>query len=189
MSIDRREFLKTGIKAGAIGALTFTVGGLPMLLTPAEAQAKKLPFKILSNSEADTLAAFGEALLPGAAKAGIAHFVDQQLAVAPADCLLMIRYMDVPPPYVGFYKACLNALDLAARQQLKKPLSKFTAAEAEAFVGKIAQQNPEGWQAPPSAFAYFVMRADAVDVVYGTPEGFEKLGVPYMPHIMPPTAW
>ena len=32
-------------------------------------------------------------------------------------------------------------------------------------------------------------RSDAVDVVYGTPEGFAKLGVPYMPHIMPPTSW
>ena len=27
------------------------------------------------------------------------------------------------------------------------------------------------------------------DVVYGTPEGFKKLGVPYMEHILPPEGW
>jgi len=31
-----------------------------------------------------------------------------------------------------------------------------------------------------------MVRSDAVDVVYGTVEGFERLGVPYMPHILPP---
>jgi hypothetical protein len=33
------------------------------------------------------------------------------------------------------------------------------------------------------------VRSDAVDVVYGTPAGFEALGVPYMEHIMPPRRW
>jgi hypothetical protein len=35
------------------------------------------------------------------------------------------------------------------------------------------------------AQVYFVLRSDAVDVVYGTMEGYESLGVPYMPHIVP----
>jgi hypothetical protein len=34
-----------------------------------------------------------------------------------------------------------------------------------------------------------VLRADAVDVVYGTMEGYEALGIPYMAHIAPDKRW
>jgi hypothetical protein len=34
-----------------------------------------------------------------------------------------------------------------------------------------------------------VLRSDAVDVVYGTVEGYDALGIPYMPHITPVTRW
>ena len=30
---------------------------------------------------------------------------------------------------------------------------------------------------------------EKVDVVYGTMEGYESLGVPYMPHIAPDKRW
>jgi hypothetical protein len=36
---------------------------------------------------------------------------------------------------------------------------------------------------------WFVLRSDAVDVVYGTKEGVERLGLPYMAHIEPPSRW
>jgi hypothetical protein len=39
------------------------------------------------------------------------------------------------------------------------------------------------------ALLYFVARSDAVDVVYGTQAGFEKLGIPYMAHILPDKDW
>ena len=38
-------------------------------------------------------------------------------------------------------------------------------------------------------FFYFVLRNDAVDVVYGTKDGIESLGIPYMAHIEPPSRW
>jgi hypothetical protein len=39
-------------------------------------------------------------------------------------------------------------------------------------------------------FLFFMcLRSDAVDVVYGTPAGFEKLNIPYMQHILPPEGW
>src|SRR3989475_7787670 len=47
----------------------------------------------------------------------------------------------------------------------------------------------DGWQGPPGPFIYFVTRSDAVDVVYGTVEGYESLGIPYMPHIAPEKRW
>ena len=46
----------------------------------------------------------------------------------------------------------------------------------------MRQNKIEGWQGPAGGFVYFVLRSDAVDVVYGTMEGYESLGVPFMPH-------
>ena len=40
-----------------------------------------------------------------------------------------------------------------------------------------------------ASYVLFVLRADALDVTYGTPEGFDALGIPYMAHIMPETPW
>jgi hypothetical protein len=34
-----------------------------------------------------------------------------------------------------------------------------------------------------------VLRSDAVDVVYGTEEGYKDLGIPYMAHIAPLKRW
>ena len=38
-------------------------------------------------------------------------------------------------------------------------------------------------------FFYFVLRNDAVDVVYGTKAGVESLDIPYMAHVEPPSRW
>jgi len=53
----------------------------------------------------------------------------------------------------------------------------------------VSDGIPEGWQGPPAPLAYHALRNDAVDVVYGTPAGLQKLGVPYMEHILPPERW
>ena len=44
-------------------------------------------------------------------------------------------------------------------------------------------------QGPASPFVFGVLRSDAVDVVYGTMEGYAALGIPYMPHIAPTQKW
>lgn len=46
-----------------------------------------------------------------------------------------------------------------------------------------------GWSGPPAPLVYFVLRSDALDVVYGTEAGFALLDVPYMPHIPPERRW
>jgi len=56
-------------------------------------------------------------------------------------------------------------------------------------VATVAQGSPKAWIGPPAALFYFVLRNDALDVVYGTEAGFAKLGIPYMAHIAPPTRW
>jgi hypothetical protein len=53
----------------------------------------------------------------------------------------------------------------------------------------MRQDKIDGWQGPRAPFVYFLLRTDAVDVVYGTMDGYAKLGVPYMPHIAPTRSW
>jgi hypothetical protein len=53
----------------------------------------------------------------------------------------------------------------------------------------MRQNKVEGWQGPAGSFVYLLLRSDAVDVVYGTMEGYAGLGIPYMPHIAPTKRW
>lgn len=183
MTGTRRDLLK-----GA-GALAFTVAGVECWLTPREAHAAKASFRVLGGAEIRALEAFGEVLVPGAVESGLSHFVDHHLAAAPADSLLMLRYLDIPPPYADFYRAGLAALDKASTAAHGRVFADLPPAAANELVTTLGRSSPPGWQGPPSPLFFFIVRSDAVDVVYGTPEGFEKLGVPYMPHIMPPSNW
>ena len=196
--MERREF----IKQLGLGVIAVTVGGGKLLLTPRQARAQGAAFAVLSAREAALLEAFGETLLPGAAEEGIAHFVDYHLSVPPADSLLMLRYLDVPPPYADFYRAGLATADAIgkglyrvdarhrkrAAWNIARSMPELAGQRAEA-VGFISHQQPEGWQGFPAPLFYFAVRADAVDVVYGTEEGFAKLDIPYMAHIAPPSKW
>ena len=185
MTIDRRRF----VSEAGLGLLAFQVGGATVLLRPREARAESIPYRVLSATEVATVESLGDSLLPGAAEAGLAHYLDQQLAADATDSLLMIRYLDWPAPYAAFYKPCLAAVDVTARARHGKSFHELTPPECDATIGLLQKANPDGWQGPPAPLFYFVLRSDAVDVVYGTPEGFEKLGIPYMQHIMPPRKW
>ena len=186
---SRRSFLQ---EAG-LGLLTFTLAGTEVLLTPRQARARGADFRVLSENEVVILDALGDVLVPGAAQAGISHFVDQQLAAPPGDCLLMARYMNIEPPYVDFYRAGLKAVDGLSRRRLDKPFQALDEDTAVDVVRSFANSDPEGWpeegKAPPAPLVYLLVRSDAVDVVYGTVEGFKKMNIPYMPHILPPRNW
>ena len=54
---------------------------------------------------------------------------------------------------------------------------------------RLRQGKIESWHGPAQSFVYATLRNDAVDVVYGTVAGFARLGVPYMPHILPERSW
>jgi hypothetical protein len=183
--IERRAF----VRGAAIGALAFTVGDVEVLLTPSAARAQGVPLRILAPQEGQTLEAMGETLAIGARTAGIAHFVDQQLALPPAHALLTIRVSEVRPPYVDFYRAALAGIERASLAQFARKYAELTAAEQHDFVTGLRRGKLEGWQGPSQAFVYGTLRNDAIDVVYGTVEGFARLGVPYMPHILPARSW
>jgi hypothetical protein len=187
MDSSRRSLL-AGSAAG-LGLLPFLLGGCTELMTPEQAKARKLPLRSLSEGEARTLEQFAEVLLPGAEAAGVAHFVDHHLSVPAEECLLMLRYLDVPPPYAGFYKAGFAALEAHAAARFGRGFAALEDGPATAIVGDIIKAQPAGWQGPPAPFFTFLVRSDAVDVVYGTRAGLEKLGLPVMAHLEPEREW
>src|SRR5262249_24511264 len=184
-TLQRRAF----VKGAALGALAFTVGGAEVLLTPREARSVGVPFRLLKANEAETIEALGETLVPGARQAGIAHFVDQQLSVPADEALLEARIMNVRPPYANFYRAALGAVDRAAQAQHRRRFAQLSTVEQRDFVNLMRQNQIDGWQGPAGGFVYFILRSDAVDVAYGTVEGYEALGIPYMAHIAPDKRW
>jgi hypothetical protein len=183
--VERRVFMK----GAALGALAFTIEGTRVLLTPSQARAQGVPLRMLGPEEARTLEALGETLALGARNAGIAYFVDQQLTVPPGHALLALRVSEARPPYVDFYRAALGGIEHASQAHFGRKYSDLTADEQRDFVTRLRQGKLEGWQGPPQPFVYSIVRNDAVDVVYGTVEGFARLSVPYMPHIAPERRW
>lgn len=180
----RRSF----IRGATIGALAFTIGGAEVLLTPAQARAQGVAFKVLTPAEVRTLEMIGDVLAIGARQAGIAHFVDQQLGVPPGYALFSVRVADIRPPYVEFYRNALATIDAAA--QAPGGFAALSEADQFAFVGRLSRGEVAGWNGRVSqAAVYAALRNDAVDVVYGTVDGFARIGVPYLPHILPERNW
>jgi len=184
-AMERRVFLK----GASMGMLAFTVGGAEIVMTPGEARARAVPFRLLNADEAETLEALGETLLPGAREAGVAHFIDHQVSVPPGEALLEARIVNVKPPFINFYRGAIGGVDKAGVARSGKRFAALTAAEQHDFIDQLRQNKLDVWQAPPAGLVYFVLRSDAVDVVYGTMEGYESLGVPYLAHIAPDRRW
>jgi hypothetical protein len=184
--IERRAFMK----GAAIGALSFTVGGAEVMLTPRQARARQVPLRTLTGDQAAALEAVGEALVPGAKDAGISNFVDQQISIPAEEALLEARIMNVRPPFANFYRAALGAIDGASQAKFAgRNFAQLSAAEQHDFIDLMRQNKLENWKGPGAGFVYFLLRSDAVDVVYGTMDGYAHLGVPYQPHIAPTRSW
>jgi hypothetical protein len=183
--IGRRGF----VKGATLGALAFTVGGTEVLMAPGEARARNVPFRLLDAHQGDSIEALGETLVPTARESGIAHFIDQQLSVPPHEALLQARLLNIRPPFVDFYRTALKTIDERSRKVFGRDFAQLSAADQHEFVDRMRQNKVEDWTGPPGALVYAALRADAVDVVYGTMEGYEALGIPYMPHIPPEKRW
>ena len=183
--MDRRNFIKTG----SLSALGFKMDLSAAAFTPAAEKKAGSPLAVLDKTEQRTLEKLGEIFLPGAAEAGIAHYIDHQLASDPEESLLFLRYMDQALPPDTFYRQGINAVNAWAQTEHGSDFSEIPADAAEQFVRSLSRDTPVHWKGPPAPLFYFVLRTDVVDVVYGTMEGFRRLGIPYMEHIRPPTPW
>jgi hypothetical protein len=184
-NIGRRGF----VKGASLSALVFTVGGTEIIISAGEARARGVPFRLLDAHQGETLEALGETLVPQARESGIAHFIDQQLSVPPHESLLQARIFNFRPPFAEFYRTAITTVDDAGRKLFGRNFVELSAADQRQFVDLMRQNKIEGWTGRPGAVVYAVLRADAIDVVYGTMEGYEALGIPYMPHISPEKRW
>lgn len=165
--------------------LPFVAGAL----ASGMAQAASGRRKGLESSAAATLANWMELLVPGASSAGAVEFVCAQLARPRSLACLTLRYLDWPGSYRAFYERGIAALDALSLAKHARGFAFLTDAQRNDLAADIAAGQVQGWSGPPAGLFYFVSRADAVDVVYGTVRGFARLGVPYRPHIAPPLAW
>jgi hypothetical protein len=183
--ISRRRLLQHGGMFGLAGAMSIEWRG--RLFSPAEARAHGVPLTTFTPDQARTLAALGEVLLPGASAAGLVEFTDHQLSKETP--LLIIRYFDWPNDLSRFYTGGLAALDAASVKTTGNPFVSSSTAQQHDLVASMLGGEVAGWEGPPSPLVYLAVRSDAVDVMYGTVEGFERLDVPYMPHIVPVEKW
>lgn len=187
MNLTRRAVLDKALKSSVL-CLGFSVGGVTLMLTPEQARAQKLALRTLKPDQVKVLEVLAEGMVPGSVKLGVTHFIDHQLSAEPGDCLLIAKYLQAPVPYAGFYAAGLKVAEGMAQSTAGKPLASLDAAALEGLIKQMSKPGTvvEGY---PIFLFYLCLRSDAVDVVYGTPEGFEKLNVPYMSHILPPETW
>ena len=81
--------------------------------------------------------------------------MDYQLAASSGNCMLMIQYLGVDPPFTPFYREGLAALNVAARALHKLPFVELKDAPADALVDALAEGKIEGWTGPASAALLF----------------------------------
>jgi hypothetical protein len=186
----RRSFLRRGVLAG-LGLWLTGRGRAAIADAPGgnAAAAAATALRALTPSEARALEVIGEGLVPGSVAAGLVEYVDTQLAGPALSSMLMGKYVGAPSSPREFYRGALEALERSARAQYSRPLDALTGVDVRALLAALAGGSLQDWRGPPAPLVYFVLRCDAVDVTYGTPQGFERLGVPYMPHIPPPPGW
>jgi len=187
--VDRREFILLGAAGVGIATGLAGCGKEPAATVSTAAVTAPAAAPILDASARAALQSLADALAPGAAAAGFADYLETQLSAAPEQSMLMLRYLGVPAPYADFYLPALAAAQAWSAQTYGKPVEALDATALASLIGDIATGKPTAWAAAPAPFFYFVLRADAADVAYGTRAGFERLGVPYMAHIAPAGDW
>ncbi len=185
MRLTRRAF---AISAGA-GLATMAGAAGHGLLASAVAPPAKAEYRTLSPAEAATLEGLAEALVPGARDAGVARFIDDQLSVPAEKCALIVRYLGVALPFARFYKDAAHAADAAATNMFGGTVEALGPEQMNALVAAIAAGKVDDWSGPAPQLFHFVLRSDGIDVVYGTRAGFDRLDIPYMAHIVPPSDW
>lgn len=187
MNSTRREILSRALK-GTVLTLSVGVGQSVLSLTPRQARASGRPLLKLNAEQAGNIETLGEALLPGSAELGLVAFIDHQLAADPNDALLIAKYFEIPPPYADFYFKGLSAAAALAQRMFNGPLATLDSRQLHSLIERMARAD-EVVDGFATFLFYLCLRSDAVDVVYGTPEGFRKLDLPYMAHILPPESW
>ena len=186
--IERRAFMR----GAGFGALAFTVGGVEVLLTPGRRGRKGVPLRTLTADAGRRRSTrSGETLVPGAREAGDHTFRRSADLDSGGGGTARGAHSQRPPALCEFLPRG------ARRDRSREPSAErwpprsrsSTRPSSATFVDNMRQNKIEGWQGPSGGFVYTVLRSDAVDVVYGTMDGYAALGIPYMAHIAPTKRW
>ena len=173
-NVTRRNLL-----GSSVFTASFLVLGDRLTLSPAEAVELDFTPEVLTRDQLNVIETVAEQLVPGSADAGMTAYLDAQLR-AGNDSLLIGRYLGVDiTAQIDFYESLARNLQKALQTEQ-------ATSEVLSAMWTDTQAN---WEGPPASYMLFVLRADALDVTYGTPEGFEVLGIPYAAHIMPEKPW
>ncbi len=156
----RRAFIRDA------AALAATVGAARV------ARAAGDPWQVVRPGQVAAIEALGDTILPGASAAGLADFLDAQLAKPPEQALLTLRYLDVVPSYAGFYAAAAAALDAESRRVHGIDFASLGAGDRERIVTAMSGGDLSGWTGPSAPLVYFVVRSDAPDLVMGPRTAF-----------------
>lgn len=174
-----RDLTRRHLLGSSLLTASYLVLGTRLTITPAEAVERDFTPEVLTRPQLKSIEAVAEHLVPGSIDAGIAAYLDAQLR-AGKDSLLIGKYLGVDiPAQVNFYQTLAGNLQMILETEQ-------STAEA---INAMWSDNQPTWEGPPASYMLFVLRSDALDVTYGTQEGFERLGVPYMAHIMPEKPW
>lgn len=183
--MTRRDFLvRTGSGIIALSGLEYAS---PLSALSVQGQSQD-PLQILSQNEADIYNAWCDILAIGAAKMNVAQFLDKYLNRPFGESLLMLRFF-ASMKLDEFYLAGIAGIDQESKAQFSKPFLELTEPQREFIIESASTSSTIAWKDPAPAFFYFISRNDAIDVVYGTVKGFEKLKIPYLPHIRPLSPW
>ncbi len=182
--VNRRQFASQTAGAAVLG---FSFGSSVAGLALAQGKPPK-QLRVFSELQAETYAAWCDILAIGAAKAGVAHYVDKYLAEPYAESLLLLKCLQIPP-YTDFYLTGISGIDKESVDRFSKPFLSLDKSGRKSIVDAAVKSSTKVWTDPNPNFFYFISRSDAVDVVYGTVKGFRKLDIPYLPHIAPTNPW
>jgi len=178
--IGRRQFIASAVGAAAMA------GSVRAAL--AEVKGDEIKFKVFSDHQAQVFSVWCDLLAPGASAAGVVQFVDKYLSAPYLESLLFVRFFQ-GAPLAEFYTAGLLGIDGESVAQFQKPFLDLTPANQKLIVDAVVASDTKSWNAPEAFFFYLVSRNDAVDVVYGTENGFQVLDIPYLAHISPDQPW
>ena len=183
--IERRAFMK----GAGIGALAFTVGGAEVLLTPGAARAQGVPFRLLNAKKARPSRRWARRWCPARARPAlrISSTTRSQCRRrrrccrrASSTCVHRLRISIAPPS--ARLTAAARRSPAGNLRRCRRPISAISSTICARTRSKAGPDRAEGSSTR-------ILRSDAVDVVYGTMEGYAALGIPYQAHIVPTKRW
>ncbi|MCL6284951.1 gluconate 2-dehydrogenase subunit 3 family protein [Ruegeria sp. 2012CJ41-6] len=176
----RRRFIANILRTAAL------LGTVPRVVL-GQSQEGDRPMS-LTDPEAETLSKWCDLLAPGAARAGVARYVDQNISGRFGESMLLLRYLD-SGAMLPFYRGGIAGIEQESQHRFAMGFARLDPQQSGEIVAAAARSKTEAWTTPDPNFFYFISRSDAVDMVYGTEAGFAQLDIPYLAHIDPPKPW